>query len=268
MCLCLRRRGEVSWCRPTADDVHEATPDLPSSELLERQAQRLSALRGRVLRRLGVAHLGPVLDLGAGQGAVTGELLRRSRGPVVALDRRAEALHSSGSFEGALRVAADGKALPFADDSFALVYLQVVLLWDCDPRAVIGEVARVLRPGGVAVAVEPDYGGLIEWPEEIALSALWRAALSRAGADPLVGRKLPGLFHAAGFEVQVDLLSAPSAADADRFELLGELLLTEEERADLERCRKADRELRAAEKLVHLPFLFVTGKKPGRGVGD
>lgn len=239
-------------------------PDLPSLELLERQAERLSALRGRILRRLGVAHLGPVLDLGAGLGAVTGELVRRSKGPVVAADRRTAVLGAAKSLDGALRVAAEGKALPFADKSFELVYLQLVLLWERDPGAVIGEVARVLRPGGVALAVEPDYGGLMEWPKGIALSELWRAALSRAGADSLVGRKLPASFHAAGLEVQVDLLGAPSPADSDRFELLGGLPLTEEERAGLERRREADRELRAEQKLVHLPFVFVTGRKPGR----
>ncbi len=59
----------------------------------------------------------------------------------------------------------------------------------------IKEIYRVLQPKGMLVAIEPDYGGMIEYPPEIATGDLWIAALSRAGADPCIGRKLPSILH-------------------------------------------------------------------------
>lgn len=237
------------------------TSDLPSQELLVRQAERLSALRGRILRRLGVARLGPVLDLGAGHGALTSELVRRSRGGVVALDRRRGILGGTSAFDGAHLVVGDGKALPFSDECFDLVVVQLVFLWERDHMGLALEIARVLRPSGTLLAVEPDFGGLIEWPGAISLRDIWLAALCRAGADPLVGRKLAGVFESAGLRSRVDLFSAPSPPDSDRFELLAGLPMTETEKARLEACRRADSMLEQEKKMVHLPFFFVSGSK-------
>ncbi len=249
--LCLRRR------RPLTSQF-----DLPSREVLLRQAARLAALRGRVLRRAGVAHLGPVLDLGAGTGAVSGELVRRSRGPVVALDRRIEALGDREAFAGALPVAADGVALPFPNETFALVHAQLVFMWQRDARGLAAEIARALVPKGMLLAVEPDFGGLLEWPESIALRDVWESALCRAGADPRIGRKLPVLLESLGFRTRVDLLNAPSAPDGDRFVLLEELPLTELERRRVRDSRRQDELLPGEAKLVHLPFLFVSASRP------
>lgn len=236
--------------------------DAPSKELLERQSSRLSALRGRVLRRLGVARLGPVLDLGTGHGAAVPELVRRSRGPVVALDRRFEQLRGGADFSGSHRVAADGLRLPFRDSVFELVHVQLVFMWVESVKLLAFEIARVLRPGGSVLAVEPDFGGLIEWPSSIALRDLWHASLSRAGADPEVGRKVSPMLSKAGLRTRVDLFNAPSRSDDDRFELLEGLPMTGAEREELRSRRESDRVLPAEEKLVHLPHLFVSGTKP------
>ncbi len=236
--------------------------DLPSESLLVRQSERLSALRSRILRRLSIARLGPVLDLGAGHGAVVGELVRRSRGPVVALDRRLEPFRNVKSFAGALCVRGDGISLPFSDSVFAFVHLQLVFLWQKDPAALASEIVRVLHPGGSILAIEPDFGALMEWPESVALRGLWMHALERAGADPRVGRKLPVLLSSLGLKVRVDLLNGTSEADADRFELLGGLPLTTEEQERLEVCRIEDKRLSGERKLVHLPYVFTSASRP------
>ena len=46
--------------------------------------------------------------------------------------------------------------LPFADDAFDLVTCQTVLIYMRDPPAVIAEMVRVTRPGGVVLVVEPN----------------------------------------------------------------------------------------------------------------
>lgn len=73
----------------------------------------------------------PVLDCGAGG---------RTHPDVVALEY---VEHPASS------VRADGMALPFRSESFALVLSQAVVEHVTDPQAYIDEVWRVLRPGGL-----------------------------------------------------------------------------------------------------------------------
>lgn len=240
-------------------------PELPAQNLLEEQAAWLAPVRARLLRRVGVAHRKRVLDLGAGFGAVTGELVRRSGGPVAALDRSWTALsHDIAPFAGAGRVCGQAETLPFTAASFELVFCQLVLMW-VSPAETIQEIKRVLRPGGVLVACEPDYGGMIEYPPEISTKALWLPALRRAGADPLIGRKLPGLLAAQGFEVRVDLLPELVPPSPLRFELLRGLPLTPDEQKDLKGIEAQTAKIgQAWQQVVHLPFVLVTATKhPG-----
>jgi SAM-dependent methyltransferase len=237
--------------------VTSSRPDLPSRALLEAQSSALAPMRSRIFRRIGIAHLGPVLELGAGTGAVTGELVRRSKGPVVALDRHAAALAGSAAHE---RVVADATLLPFEAGRFALVFAQCVFLWnDASARArILAEVRRVLAKDGVLVAIEPDWGAAMEHPAEIAIAPIACAALARAGADPRVGRKLPSELARAGFAVRIELVPEIEPPLGDRFAVLDDLELTEGERAELGRARAADARLADAERLVHVPYVFLT----------
>lgn len=226
-------------------------PDRPSRALQEAQAAWLAPLRSRALRRGGVAHRRVVLDLGAGEGAVTVELLRRCGGGVTAVDRVPLAV------PGATCVQADAAALPFANAAFDLVFTQLALMWMPLP-AVLDELRRVLAPGGALVAIEPDYGGLVEHPPQTALRPLWEAGLRRAGADPHVGRALPGALAARGFTVEVLLPSGLAAPAPERFELLAGLPLQARERQELEMARAAAATLQAPwAQLAALPMLAI-----------
>jgi SAM-dependent methyltransferase len=231
-----------------------SSPALPPRAVAEHLNADLAPMRARLLRRVGIAHRGPVLDLGAGWGLVTRELERRARGPVVALDRDPEAIAALGPEA----VRGDACDLPFDAEHFDLVVCQQVLLWVGDLDRALSEIRRVLRPGGVLVALEPDYGGMIEHPAVIAIGSLWRAALSHAGADPEVGRKLPAAASRAGLDPRCDLLPHPSAIDHRRFDLLEGLSLGPDERARLEGARCAQAELSPASVFVHLPFVCIT----------
>ncbi|HSH02756.1 MAG TPA: class I SAM-dependent methyltransferase [Anaerolineae bacterium] len=227
---------------------------LPPADLLRAQADWLGAARSRLLRRAGIARRRRILDLGAGYGAVTEELVRRGGGEVVALDRQWEALRG---IEGAWRVGGEGEVLPFRRGVFDLVWAQCFFLWvGRDSWAeVIGEIRRVLDEGGVLVAIEPDYGGMMEYPAEVASRDLWLAGLTRAGAEPLVGRMLPSWLAEVGFEVEVGLLERVEVAEGARWDLLAGLPLTAEENGRMMEARRWEVEKRP---FVHLPFFLIT----------
>ncbi len=207
----------------------------PEARRLVAQSEALAPLRSRLLRRVQIATRAVVVDLGAGCGAVTAELVRRSAttgpdgpGRVVAVDAAPDFLAlDPAPFAGAERVRASADALPLADRSVDLVFCQLALLW-MPLDGALDEVARVLAPGGAVVALEPDLTAMIEWPDRGA-RALWCDALRAAGADPAVGRKLPGALHRRGFAVRVEVM--PELAPTGGLEMLDGLPLSPEQRA-------------------------------------
>ncbi len=238
--------------------------DLPAPEMLAQQAAWLAPARGRLFRQVGIARRKRVLDLGAGYGAVTGELVRRAGGMVVALDRVVMALREgAAAFGGASRTGGDALWLPFADAVFDLVFTQLTLLWVQPVTRALDEIRRVLRPGGALVALEPDYGGMIEYPPEIAARELWLSALKRAGADPLIGRALPGLLAARGFTVTVGFFESLYAPSPARFDFLRDLPLTTTEALTLETIEtEALGRHSPWAQIAHLPFFLAAALKP------
>jgi len=234
---------------------------LPSKPLLEAQAEWLAPARARLLRRVGIARRQRILDLGSGYGAVTGELVRRSSGVVVALDRVETAV--SHSLSQSLPICGDGLSFPFADNSFDLVFCQCVLMWmGSELETAVSEIHRILESNGVLIALEPDYEGMIEHPPEIATRDIWLSALPRAGAEPRVGQLLPGLLAKQGLEVRVDLLDSLVAPAAERFDFLRTLPLTYDESGTLEQAAKIAGSLDSSwEEIVHLPFFLITATK-------
>lgn len=92
--------------------------------------------------------MGRVLDLGAGTGAANVILEPRE---IVALDPAPEMLALNGA---AGRVVAVGELLPFEDESFDAVFSAYVFRNLDSVDATMAEVARVLRPGGMAGIVD------------------------------------------------------------------------------------------------------------------
>ncbi len=245
--------------------TYNTQPDLPPGGLLVRQAAWLAPARARLLRRIAIARRRSVLELGAGYGAVTPELVRRAGGKVVALDHAVKALRKETTpFMGAHRVGGDAGYLPFASATFDLVFCQWTLLWIPHLSATVAEVWRVLAPGGVLIALEPDYGGLIEYPPEIVSRDLWVAAIGRAGGDPRVGRKLPELLEQQHFELRVDLLNALQPPSLARFDFLRDLPLEDTARAQLTAIEQHATKLSGWSQVAHLPLFLITALKPQR----
>ncbi len=93
----------------------------------------------------------PLLDLGCGTGYIAGLLRNRRPGAEIwAADLAAPMLAACRDKLPDLRgyVCADAERLPFAANSFAHVYANLVLQWCQDLPAALAECRRVLRPGG------------------------------------------------------------------------------------------------------------------------
>ena len=110
----------------------------------------------RMLERLDYVRLKPrrILDLGAGTGRFAADLLKRyRRAEVVALDIAPAMLTHARSRGGWLRkphcICADAERLPFADDSFDLIYSNLMLQWSTRLEDTLAGLRRVLAPGGL-----------------------------------------------------------------------------------------------------------------------
>ena len=108
--------------------------------------------------------LGPgahrVLDLGSG-GGLLGTALNDNDFTVVAFDPSLASLgagkiYGDSTSPGIRFVGGVGERLPFTDASFDAVVCMEVLEHVGDPAAVVGEAARVLRPGGVFIFSGPN----------------------------------------------------------------------------------------------------------------
>lgn len=172
---------------------------------LEAQAALAWREEARLLRELGVDRAGTVVEVGCGSGA----LLARLR--ELAPEARLTGVEPDGDLRALARarvpaaevVDGSAEALPLADGSADAVVLRFVLQHLADPVAALREARRVLRPGGLAVAIEVDGAlwGLAQpsWPEVQAVQAKAWAAQARRGGDRMIGRRLPRLLAAAGF---------------------------------------------------------------------
>ena len=109
---------------------------------------------------------GRTLELGAGGGinlehypAAVGELVVTEPSPHMIRHIEAELARLSPR-AGSVRVEQAGaESLPFPDASFDTVVATYILCTTPDPAAVLGEIARVLRPGGRYLFLEHVHAG-------------------------------------------------------------------------------------------------------------
>lgn len=128
------------------------------------------------LARLDMVRVSPqaILDLGCGPGGAGRALLKRYRGvQVTGVDfapaMLIEARRRRRWFSAQRFVCADAQALPLAADSVDLAFSNLTVQWCNDPAAVLAEVWRVLRPGGLFMFTSLGPDTLKE------LRSAWRA---------------------------------------------------------------------------------------------
>jgi demethylmenaquinone methyltransferase / 2-methoxy-6-polyprenyl-1,4-benzoquinol methylase len=139
-----------------------------------------------------------VLDIATGTGMVAAALVRRYGCSVVGLDQSPEMLAGARAkldadprlAERIELVRGEAEALPFADAEFDHLTFTYLLRYVDDPAATLGEVARVVRPGGRVACLE-----FMLPPNAIARS-LWQ--LYTRAVMPVLGRLISSDWYEVG----------------------------------------------------------------------
>ena len=139
-----------------ADNLYEPLVVQGAFRVFGRHLHDTIRIRGR--RAADLADGAPILDMPVGTGFFTFDTAQQHRGIVVGVDiaegmiRETKRLADGRRIDNLTPLRADAHNLPFSDGSFAVVLcwngLQVIPGTD----ATVGELARVLRPGGTLFA--------------------------------------------------------------------------------------------------------------------
>lgn len=202
---------------PQALDPFRITSSLPSATL-DVMVERLEA-RGRhpafakplsdYLDRMGIDSRREVLDLGCGTGIAARCIAARPgfAGGVLGVDLSDHLVHAATRFatdEGlGDRVrfrTGNCHALDLPPASFDAVVAHTLFSHLDNPATVLGEMARVLRPGGVIGIFDGDYASLtFELGEAERSRQMDEAVIASLVTHPRILRRLPRLLQQAGF---------------------------------------------------------------------
>lgn len=178
----------------------------------KQQANWSGDLRRYLFGKAAVKPGDKVLEVGSGTGAVLSLLVDEAGGNCVGIDIDLwRLLFSANRYPNLNHAAADGHHIPFSDASFSITYCHYLLLWIQNPLKILSEMKRVTKSGGYLIALaEPDYKSRIDYPPPLdELGEKQTKSLVEQGIDPIMGRKLAGLFHKAGLkEITAGILGA------------------------------------------------------------
>lgn len=209
------RDGKRAFYRlpsPSSATLRQLFALLPADEDLDRDAERLRALRGLTLPRDAsddpvnralaralidltvAAPLGDLLDVGCGHGRVLKLLAGRANRAVGvdidgdARDAARKAVFLAGLENCSLRQG-DMYQLPFDDRSFDTIVLDDVLAAASDPKRALVEATRLLRPNGRLIVLSRTDGDSTELSAELAVQC--RDAGLRMGPPRLLPAAAP-----------------------------------------------------------------------------
>jgi SAM-dependent methyltransferase len=151
-----------------------------------------------------------IVDLGCGSGVFTSILCE--------LGHRAIGLDLSHGLTGLGRrtrpeidfITGDIERLPFADASLDAVLLSGVIHHFPDMRPCAREVARVLRPGGVFMAFDPNRRNPFMWLYRDRDSPLYSNKGVTENERPVLAGQVKSIFVEVGFDVKTQFLSGLS----------------------------------------------------------
>jgi SAM-dependent methyltransferase len=231
------------------------------------QAEWTRDLRTYLFKQAGLPEASCVLEVGCGTGAILSELPNHASLHGLDIDSAALAQCQTHAPEAFL-VQGNTLQLPYARETFNIVYCHFLLLWVDDPLQALLEMKRVARTGAHILAfAEPDYTARVDEPRTLVPLGQWQAeSLRRQGADPSLGARLADLFLRAGIELLETgtLQSAASDPSPEEWEI--EWAVIESDlagfipSADLHTMKTLDQEARArGERTLHVPTYFAWG---------
>jgi SAM-dependent methyltransferase len=154
------------------------------------------------VRFLGVPPGARVLEVGSGLGLLATEVASEADGVhVVGVEMSSAQIAAAATSPRVTYRQGDAHALDFPDGSFDLVYARYLLEHVSNPERVVGEMRRVVRPGGRVAVCENDISLLRFDPPCPAFDRAWdlfRRYQATLGGDGEIGRRLYRLFRNAG----------------------------------------------------------------------
>lgn len=210
--------------RLTAEEWHER---------YTQQAKWTFDLRHHLYTHLDMNKMNQILDVGCGTGVIPEELNSTYNAKVYGLDIQLANLDLAVRYAPQSNFTlGDAHILPYPSRHFDLTFCHFLLLWVTNPILVVHEMARVTRMGGYVIAfAEPDYGGRIDYPNELAVLGKWQQeSLYKQGANAQIGRQLAGIFNKAGLGyIEVGILGGQWSRDNLMEDWLIEWLVLEED---------------------------------------
>ena len=163
-------------------DVDASGHEAAAEEYLRLVAARLAETRRHGYELLGVSEGWSVLDVGCGLGEVCADLseIVGARGRVVGIDASSALVAKAREQWSHLPIefgVGDAEALDFGDATFDAVRAERVLQHLDRPATAIGEMARVVRPGGRISVFDTVQDSTVVATEH---PAVWRAVVARA----------------------------------------------------------------------------------------
>ena len=237
------------------------------------QAHWTKDIRNYLYRRAGLHTARRVVEVGCGTGVLLEELSSHSHVVIHGLDINPGYLNlAKHNSPGAYLTLGDAHCLPYINGIFEMAVCHFLLLWVENPQHVISEMMRVTRSGGAVLALaEPDYGGLIDYPPELAiLGELQQESLRRQGANPQTGRRLGEIFNKADLRsIEVGVLGGQWSSPLSQEERDSEWAVLESDLegaipgTELERLRSLDTlAWESQERILYVPTFYAWGRVP------
>lgn len=220
-----------------------------------------------------------ILDVGCGTGDNARELSQHvgRSGRVVGLDNSRLMI-----IEATKRAAGTGLPVEYeigdvcdmdlADETFHKCVADRVFQHLADPRRALAEMARVTRPGGRILVVEPDYETLIvDSDDRVLTRRLLNFRCDEMSSNGWIGRQLPALFVGCGLRdivvqlrslISSDYATANSVFRLERTVFLAQqagLICAAEGETWLEQLKKRDQ---SGQFFCALTFLITMARKP------
>jgi SAM-dependent methyltransferase len=179
-----------------------------STDYLDAAAAAGSGYKSTLAAAMDIRHGHAVLDLGCGPGIDLRDMADHAgpAGSVIGVDHDPEMLaEAARRLHDHPRVslrAGDAHHLPLRDASVDRARTDRVLQHVRDPAAVLAELHRVLRPGGLLAMAEPDWDTLTVSDEDISMSRAFARFVAGRVAHCTIGRQLVRLAPQAGLRIR------------------------------------------------------------------
>jgi SAM-dependent methyltransferase len=171
-------------------DQYASTAKLQTRIAVWQPAAEGSSPQDVAISRLAERSPARVLEVGPGTGAFAERCRAELRCEVVALDRSAEMVRETAA-RGVTAIVGDVTRLPFADGEFDCAVAAWMLYHVPDLDTAIGELARVLAPGGRLVAITNGAEHLRELYAAVGAAKLESSFSRENGAERLARHFAP-----------------------------------------------------------------------------